>query len=236
MRNALIAAAALATATTASAGFFSDCDHSAPRSLSSPIAGVTKVIVIGHAGTLKVEGRSGAGDVRANGTACASSESLLHDIALRATRAGNELRIEADIPEDLFTEQASLDFTVTLPNNIPVVVKDGSGSLEVVNTASADITDGSGELIVKGVNGDVAIQDGSGSIDVSDVTGQVRIRDGSGSIDVARAGSVLVEADGSGSIDVADIRGDFTVGQKGSGSIDYERVGGKVNVPERSRR
>jgi hypothetical protein len=235
MRNALIAAIALTTATTAGAGLFSDCDHTAPRSLSSPTSGITKIVVVGHQGTLKVEGRAGVAEMRASGTACASSDSLLSDVTLRASRSGSELRVEAIIPEDLFSEEASLDFAVTVPNNIAISVEDGSGSLEISGTATLDVTDGSGELSVKNVNGDVTITDGSGSIDVADVSGRVRITDGSGSIDVVRAGAVTVAADGSGSVHVSDIRGDFFVGVKGSGSIDYERVAGKVDVPTRER-
>jgi hypothetical protein len=134
MRTALFATIALA-ATTASAGIFSDCDHTAARNVSTPVSGATRIIVVGHAGTLKVEGRAGVAEVRASGTACASSSSLLDDVQLRATRSGSEVRIEAEIPENLIMEEASLDFTVTLPNNVPVFVEDGSGSLEIANTA-----------------------------------------------------------------------------------------------------
>jgi len=233
MRNALIAAIALTTATTAGAGLWSDCDHTAPQSLSSPTSGITKIVVVGHQGTLKVEGRPGMSELRANGTACASSDSLLRDVSIRASRSGSQLRVEAIIPEEMFGDEASLDFTVTVPNNIAVSVEDGSGPLEISGTATLDVTDGSGELSVKNVNGDVKIVDGSGSIDVADVTGRVRVTDGSGSIEIVRAGAVTIDADGSGSLHVADVRGDFTVDEKGSGSVDYERIGGKIDVPSR---
>lgn len=251
MRTALFATLALA-ATTAGAGIFSDCDQKAARNVSAPAGGATRIVVVGHAGTLKIEGRAGIGEVRGSGTACASSSSLLDEVQLRATRSGSEVRIEAEVPENLIMEEASLDFTVTLPNNVPVFVEDGSGSLEIVNTASLDVTDGSGELTVTNVNGNVAIRDGSGSIDVRDVTGDVRVTDGSGSIDITRAGSVTIDSDGSGSVDiqtvkrnvtiaekgsgsvtVTDVGGDFRVDRKGSGHIEYERVAGKVAVPAR---
>jgi hypothetical protein len=255
MRTTIPAAFAFAAlaATTAGAGIFSDCDKTAPRSVAAPLAGVTKIVIVGAAGTLKVEGQAGVGEVRATGSACASSDSLLRDITLTATRTGSELRIEAETPDNLFMESATLDFSVVVPNNVPLRVEDGSGSLQITGTAAVDVTDGSGELTVKNVNGNVMIHDGSGSIDVADVSGDVRVTDGSGSIDILRAGGVLIDADGSGSVDistikhnveigskgsgsvnVADVGGDFRVSRKGSGHIDYERVAGKVAVPARN--
>src|SRR3954469_5851546 len=102
MRTTVSAAFAFAAlATSAGAGIFSDCDKTAPRSVASPAAGVTKIVIVGAAGTLKVEGQSNVAEVRASGTACASSDSLLRDVTLRASRSGSELRIEAEVPDNL---------------------------------------------------------------------------------------------------------------------------------------
>lgn len=241
-------------ATTAQAGWFdSSCDYKAARRVATPAAGVTRITIIGRAGSLRVEGRNGAGEVSANGTACASSQSTLDEVKLVASRSGSDLTVEAVIPDDLVLESAALDFSVVVPANIPLRVRDGSGSTDIMNVASLDVTDGSGDLNIRQVNGNLTIDDGSGGIDVQDVTGDVTITDGSGSIDVTRVGgSVSIPRDGSGSIDITDVRrdvtivtkgsggvnvakvgGNFTVDRKGSGRISYESVAGRVSVPER---
>jgi DUF4097 and DUF4098 domain-containing protein YvlB len=250
MKLSAFAALALLIAASASAGIFSDCDQKAPRSVATPSGGLTRIVIVGRAGSLRVEGRSGAGEVRASGTACASSGSLLADVQLRATRSGSELRIEAEIPDNLFNEEAALDFTVIVPSNVAVSIHDGSGDLDVLNTGTTEIIDGSGDLAVKGVNGNLSVRDGSGDMQLSDIAGDVRITDGSGGIDVKRANSVTIDADGSGEVEivnvkrnvtilvkgsgdvhVADVGGDFTVQSKGSGRIDNERVAGRLSLP-----
>ena len=254
MRFPLVLAASLLAAAPLSADRFGDCSHSAPRRVSAPAAGVTRVVVIGKAGSLKVSGRQGAADIVANGTACSSDAGDLPRIVLESKRSGSDLRIEAVIPEGMFFSLASarLDFEVVVPSNLPLVVTDGSGSVLVENVAAASITDGSGEIEVRGVAGNVTVTDGSGSLSVDNVGGEVRITDGSGSIDIRRTGAVVIEADGSGSIDiatiarsvtieddgsgsvqVADVRGDFSLLEKGSGTVDYDRIGGRVRVNKR---
>jgi hypothetical protein len=37
-------------------------------------------------------------------------------------------------------------------------------------------------------------------------------------------------------VDVEDVRGHFVVRHKGSGSLHYDRIGGRVSVPERHAR
>lgn len=233
MRTAIFLAASLAA--TASYASWGECSNSAPRSAALPLAGATRIVVVGRAGTLKVAGRAGATEVRATGTACASSRSELADIQLRATRSGGEIRIEAEVPEVTMSMwgERRLDFEVSLPSSVPVKVVDGSGELTIENTAALDVDDGSGALTIRHVNGNLSVTDGSGSIEVFDVTGNVRIHDGSGSIEVHKVTGSVALNDGSGSADVTDVGGDFIVETKGSGHVSYERIKGKVDVPRR---
>ena len=232
MRTLMLLAVSLAaTPLFASWG---DCAHTAPRSAALPLAGATRIKVIGRAGTLKVAGRVGATEVRATGTACSSSRKELDEIQLRATRNGGEIRIEAEVPELNWSwGDRKLDFEVSLPANVPVNVIDGSGELTIENTAALDVEDGSGSLTIRHVNGNLSVQDGSGSMTIEDVTGTVRIHDGSGGIIVHRVGGSVFLNDGSGSVDVTDVGGDFIVESKGSGHVSYERIRGKVDVPRR---
>lgn len=244
-------------ALPAAADWFGECGEKADRRVSAQVAGVSRVVIIGRSGSLRVDGQAGVTDVRATGTACASEASFLEKIQLVSRRNGNQLEIEAVIPDwsGFGFHSAGLDFKVVLPHDLPVVVRDGSGSARIEDLASVEVVDGSGSLEISRIAGDVDVRDGSGSISIRDIGGDVRLVDGSGSVDIGDVrGSVLIADDGSGGIDirgvkrnviiddhgsggveVSDIGGDFTVKQRGSGGIDYERVAGRVSVPAKRR-
>jgi hypothetical protein len=247
--------ALLLTAATASADIFGDCSFSEKRNVAAPAAGVSRIVIIGRAGYLHINGRRGAGEVRATGTACASTRDILSDTRLTLSR-GSELGIEAETPDNsgIFSS-AKLDFDVSVPDNVALRVEDGSGDLSIDTAASVDLTDGSGDVSIRNVIGDVSVRDGSGDMKIDNVSGNVHVSDGSGDIDVSGAGSVEISNDGSGeanmrnvkhdvhignkgsgSVEVSDVGGNFRVGNKGGGSIDWKRVAGHVDVPERFRK
>src|SRR4051794_27980464 len=101
MRKMIFALAALSVATAAQAGWLSggDCEEDAARSAVQSAAGVTRVVIIGRAGFLHIDGHSGAREVRATGTACAANQEMLAGVNLSGTRSGSEVRIEAIVPE-----------------------------------------------------------------------------------------------------------------------------------------
>ena len=221
MRTLVFAAATL-LATTAHAGWLgTDCQHQAERSAVQSAAGVTRAVIIGRAGYLHIEGKQGATEIRARGTAGASIDELLAGIDFKATRSGSTVTIEAMVPNEsgsFFSSSPSLDMTVTLPAGMAVDVADTSGELTIRNTGETNVDDRSGSMEIRHVTGNVTVRDTSGSIVIKEVTGNVSI-----------------PSDGSGSIDVEDVGGDFTVSHKGSGSINYDRVRGRVSVPMRHR-
>ena len=209
MRMTLFAVSLVLVAAGARGGW--DCENSAARRVSAPLTGVSHIKVVGRAGTLRVTGRPGVREVVATGKACSSEKTFLNEIQLRAEQSGSELRIEAVIPErnSLFGwGGAKLDFEVIVPDSIAIDVHDGSGDLEIENIGTLRVVDGSGELTIRGVNGNLDVHDGSGELTIAGVHG-------------------------SGSIEANDIHGDFTVREDGSGGIDYERVGGKVTIPRK---
>lgn len=229
----MIAITLILAASTASADLF-QCDNKSPRRLTANASGATRVVVIAKSGSLRVNGRPAA-DVAVNATACASDKEFLSEMKVVARRDGTDLVVEALIPERLAIfgwSDARLDMEVGVPSNLPIVVRDGSGEATIENVASVEVVDGSGELDIRGVRGDVEVTDGSGEVSIRDVGGNVTIRDGSGSIEIEHVGgAILVRGDGSGSIHVADVKGDFTVDRDGSGGVDYERVSGRVRIP-----
>jgi hypothetical protein len=232
-----------------------DCRYQEARNLTTPAAGVTRVIIHAEAGSLSVEGRAGASQVLVLGQACTSDDDFLPKMTLTARRSGGELHIKADIPEKTIifgSFQARLDFSVTIPAGVPVDIDDGSGWIKTSNTGAVTIDDGSGSIDVRGVRGDLRITDGSGEIEVQDVTGRVTIEDNSGELTVRSVtgdvsvndgsgaitlrdiqGSVRIPDDGSGSISIENVRRDVTIDDDGSGSVEVTGIGGNFTVHQK---
>ena len=90
------------------------------------------------------------------------------------------------------------------------------------------IDDGSGEIRISDIRGDVSIDDGSGTIDVTDVFGNLNIDDGSGTIEVRNVEQNVRVDDGSGSISIDGVGGDVIIADDGSGSLKIQNVKGQV--------
>lgn len=249
----LVTAGILAAPAASALGIFDedDCRYTAPRRAATPAAGITKVVIHGEAGFLKVVGTQGATQIVADGIACTSEDDFLPRMNLTLRKVGSELHVDAHIPDKAVVFgffSARLDFTVMMPAGLPVSIDDGSGALTVTNVGATSIEDGSGSIEVRGVRGSLSINDGSGSIDVDTVAGNVsiedgsgeitvknaagtvEIEDGSGAITVTRAESLRIRDDGSGSITAEHVRRDVIIDEDGSGAIDVADVGGNFTV------
>lgn len=254
MRLASLAAASVLLAAPAFGSWLDDseCKYSAPKKVSTPAAGITRVVIHADAGSLAVDGTAGATQIVASGTACTSDQEFLPRMTLTLRKAGSELHIDAAIPEKtvLFGFfSARIDFGVVLPPGVPVVIDDDSGSIRVSNTGATSIDDDSGSIEVRNVRGTLTIEDDSGSIDVDgvvgdvkieddsgeitvrNVTGNVEISDDSGAITVAKIeGSLRIRDDDSGAITAHNVKRDVTIDEDGSGMIDVADVGGNFTV------
>ena len=253
---ATVALVLLATPVFADPLFDDDeCRYKEARNLSTPAAGVTRVIIHAEAGSLAVDGRPGASQVMVLGQACTSDDEFLPKMQLTARRSGGDLHLDVQIPEKTVIFgffQARLDFSVSIPAGVPVDIEDGSGWIKISNTGNTTIDDGSGSIDVRDVRGDLRINDGSGEIEVRgvtggvtiddnsgevtvrNVTGDVSVRDGSGEITVRDVeGSVRIPDDGSGSINIENIRRDVVIEEDGSGSVDVTGIGGSFTVHEK---
>lgn len=220
-----------------------DCRFTAERVAEVNADRAREVFVDAKAGSLRIVGVPGLREVRVRGEACASSRDLLDQIGVEASASGDAVRIAARIPDSDSrvwgrNRTARLDLVIEVPDNLPLDVRDSSGSVDIRDVAAVTLDDSSGGIDISGVRGDVRLTDSSGSMDVRDVSGSVIIeRDGSGGISISRVrGDVLVRRDSSGSIEVADVGGDFSVGRDGSGGIRYSEVSGNIDIPTRERR
>ncbi len=149
---------------------------------------------------------------------------------LSLDRAGDRAKLISTFDDGMFGRGSSarIDLKISVPAGIAIEIDDGSGSIELIDTAAdVSIDDGSGSIDAQGI-ANISIDDGSGSIDISAATGDVSIVDGSGSINVRSvAGSVTID-DGSGSIKVSDVEQDLIVVDDGSGGFSYSDVRGVV--------
>src|SRR5262245_41200636 len=80
--------------------FGNDCRHSATRQASADVSGARRIRIEALAGSLKIEGRAGAGTVGAHGRACAESESLLGQVQLEVGRQSDEVVVRVKVPEE----------------------------------------------------------------------------------------------------------------------------------------
>jgi len=122
-----------------------------------------------------------------------------------------------------------INLTIQVPKDMSVEVDDGSGEIKIEHIdGNLQIDDGSGEITVRDILGDVDIDDGSGTVDVSNVTGSVMVDDGSGTIKVNDIGKSVKVSDGSGSIYIDGVVGDVIIKDDGSGGVSIKNVSGKV--------
>jgi hypothetical protein len=211
----LLAALALCSSSAALAQD-ERCKHSQPRNLSLDLSGVKAVVFELAQHDLKLEASPGAtGDIQ--GTACASQEKNLAQLQLTQQRIGDKLIVRAhregqSIGIFFGDNYAYLKLKATLPDNIPLQLKVGSGDADIsgVPVLSADV--GSGDVVARRVRGLAAASVGSGDIEFDDV------------------GSLQIISIGSGDIAAKRVRGDVKVGSIGSGDFELDGAGGRVEI------
>jgi hypothetical protein len=214
-------------------------EHTAARVGAIDAEGARLVRVTGEAGDLRVVAVEGAREVRVQGTARSSRASGLDEIKLELRRKGDELIVRAVVPSHSGRSwfggptRRALDMVVEVPASLEADVTDGSGDVEVRGVSALELTDGSGDVRVSDVRGPVRLTDGSGEVELLGTAGDVWLNDGSGEVRVRDvAGSMVVDADGSGGLSATGVRGDVLVRSDGSGDIDVSDVGGRFIVSQ----
>ncbi|MDO6444244.1 hypothetical protein Q4493_00510 [Colwellia sp. 1_MG-2023] len=127
-----------------------------------------------------------------------------------------------------------IDVVIHLPKSMSIAINDGSGDIEVKNIlGQLDIKDGSGGVLVQDIEGDTNINDGSGEIDVSQVKGNLHVIDGSGEININEIKGNIEIDDGSGTIYVSNIQGSADI-DDGSGDLTVKQITGMVTIDDGS--
>ena len=127
-----------------------------------------------------------------------------------------------------------VDLTVEIPAEMNIEIDDGSGDIELKNIkGEIDLNDGSGSIDIADVNGELKIHDGSGELSIHNVNGGMEIKDGSGSIEVTDATGDVKINDGSGEIILDRVKGDLNI-YDGSGSLRLTDIDGKATIHDGS--
>jgi hypothetical protein len=237
----LVTAVGIAAALTPRAGHPDDCRYTAERTATIAASGISTLDLEAGAGSLRIVGKAGISQIQVRGHACASSDAMLAELQLRANRSGGTYTVEALGPDNSREwrdddSYARIDLVIEVPTSIFARVSDGSGEAFVSGVAGLDMDDGSGELEISDIGGDVTIDDGSGELSITDVQGDVSVDDGSGEVTIRDVTGSVTVSDGSGSIRVSRVGGDFTVRSDGSGDVQQSGVTGAVRVPGRDRK
>ncbi|MGH8216903.1 MAG: DUF4097 family beta strand repeat-containing protein, partial [Rhodanobacteraceae bacterium] len=232
----LFAGAILAAASLRAAGA-EPCRYSAPRNAELDAAGLRALSVEIGPDTLAIQGQPGLTKIVVRGTACASDEKWLQDIKVETARHGGTASVVArdgdhGIVLSLFGgSYAYLKLDVRVPQSLAVKLREGSGDANARSLAALDATLGSGDLTVRGVAGEFALEVGSGDVVASDVGSLALSSVGSGDANVdgvngdARVGSV-----GSGDLGMRNVKGSVSIGSVSSGDVKLADVGANVTV------
>ncbi|WP_222564580.1 DUF4097 family beta strand repeat-containing protein [Novilysobacter antarcticus] len=261
--KSLMLASLLLLPLAASATDATRCEHSKDLNLQLDLAGVKTVVFDVGASDLDLRASSEKlGTV--NGRACASDPKLLTRITLTQDKQGDRLTVRArrngedDVGLrfnlDLFgvthRRYADLTLRATVPDDLAVDLKTGSGDAKVAGVHSLDATVGSGDVSVSGIRGSFSGSTGSGDMQGTDVgaldlrsigSGDVSIRQvrgparigsfGSGDIEIRQtSGAVDIGSGGSGDITLTDIGGSIAIGSIGSGDVEVDGARGDLIV------
>lgn len=236
------------------AGFAQErCAHSQPHELVLDTAGAKRVMFDIGPHTLRLRGADGTGH-RLAGRACAASAGDLERLSVDQTLRGDTLHVTLQREQrrgiSFGDRYAYLTLEGTVPGDILVQLKVGSGDAWLSGAASASADVGSGDVDVRGVrglltakvgSGDAVLRDlgalkvislGSGDIEVEQVRGNAEVGSiGSGDFAVRGVGgNVDIGSIGSGDAMVADVTGDVVLGSVGSGDFDVRNVRGSLTV------
>lgn len=216
--------------------FFATSAFAYEKSQALTIAadGISLLDIDCGSGFLKITGKEGLSNIEVQaeiivkGMSTQKTKKFIHDkLVLSLEKRGQKAYLVSKFKSyvSLFSfGTKAINLTVFVPKTIELKVDDGSGEILIDNIlGNINIDDGSGEITIMNVQGDLNLDDGSGKLTFQDIKGNIGIVDGSGDISLEEIhGEVIIE-DGSGSIHVRGALGDVIISD-GSGSIRVDNV------------
>lgn len=228
------------------------CKFTEARQLSLQPGDADTVVFEVNQHDLRLTAGNGTGTLA--GRACASTAEALPQLTLSQRRDGNKLvvslRREGQNHFNLGQNYAWLDISGSVPANLRVQLKVGSGDAQITGARSLSVDVGSGDAIATGTRGSVHASVGSGDLNIDGAatvdllalgSGDVQIHNverdarigsiGSGDLELRDIGGNLrLDRLGSGDVKARTVRGNAEFGTSGSGDIDVRAVGGNVTV------
>jgi hypothetical protein len=192
------------------------CRFDAPRDLKLDVAGAKAVVFEVNQHDLVLQ--AGPGAAQLSGRACASNADWLSQLTVTQKKVGDKLVVQLQRENQGLnwntggSNYAYLDLRGTIPANVLVQMKVGSGDASVTgaHSLSADV--------------------GSGDIKLRDIKGLVTAAIGSGDVELDGAGALNLLSIGSGDFTARNLRGNATVGTIGSGDLTLDGVAGNVDI------
>jgi hypothetical protein len=225
--TALLASPGLALAADA------PCAASAPRALALDLAGARSVMFEVNSHTLHLDATPGA-KASLDGRACAARAEQLDDLKISQQRDGDHLLVRLEARPGSWTgignSYAYLDMHASVPDDVLVQLKVGSGDAWATGAATLSADVGSGDVEISAVKGTVTAKVGSGDLKVDGAGALKLLALGSGDARIGRVrGAVTIGSIGSGDVDLHEV-GPVDIGTLGSGDIDIRGVKGSVSV------
>jgi len=221
-RNKVLAAAALGTVTLLSACIQVGEPETRAFQKVFPVNGPVILDMENGSGSVRITA-AGEGSVRVRG------EVRLYEYLLAS---GRRQRMEETIQKPPINQVGDVLRFTRLERSPSGNVRINY-TIEVPVKTEVRLRNGSGDIVVQGVEGPVQMETGSGDMQVSDIQQRVQLRASSGDITVRNVRGELVAGASSGDIQADDISGDIRA-ETSSGDIRIGRPGHKVQARARS--
>lgn len=190
MRSLIACTALLLLPLSALAADAPNCKFSAPRTLKLDVAGARAVVFEVNQHDLKVVASAGGGQLE--GRACASNKDWLDQLVIDQQRVGDKLvvslRRDGRSALSMGNSYAWLDIRGSVPDNLPLQFKVGSGDASVENAQSLSVDVGSGDALARGTRGSVHAAVGSGDLDIEGAASLNLLSLGSGDVKARNIG------------------------------------------------
>lgn len=211
------------------------CEHSQPRNLQLDMTGVETVVFEIGGNDLDVRAVATPGN-RVEGRACASRDGDLSRLVLSQHKSGDRLVVtakrEGKFGGFLFGDHyAYMQLKASVPDDVAVQFKVGSGDASLDGARSARVDTGSGDVRVTRIRGELGASLGSGDLEASDIGSLDLGSVGSGDANIRNVGGrSKIGSVGSGDVTIRSTRGPVDVGSVGSGDLELEDIGGSITV------
>lgn len=211
------------------------CRHSDARQLQLDIQGVRTVMFDIGPHRLRLDAAPGA-TAGLEGRACASSADWLQQLKVEQERSGDRLTVRAwrdgrGTGLNIGRSYAYLDLVGSVPDDVLVQLKVGSGDAWLTGASAMSADVGSGDVDARRIAGRATVKVGSGDIELHDVGALEVLSIGSGDVEARNVrGAVEVGSIGSGDFDLRGARGDVRIRSIGSGDAELHDVEGAVDI------